>query len=131
MKACQLLAALALASCASMPPSPVVDSEYETASLGTLVPLSQPVWVTRDLVATPMRLIEDSRCPENARCIHAGRAVLETRIDGVGWRQTVQLELGKPHTVRDRRITLVSVQPEKQPERQTPMGAYRFGFEGN
>ena len=46
--------------------------------------LGQPTRVGR-LVVTPLRVAEDSRCPINARCVWAGRAVVQTRIDGPGW----------------------------------------------
>ena len=56
--------------------------------------------------------------------------MVDTRIDGPGWRQTQPLTLGEPHTVRGVTITLVSVQPEKQPDTQITSAAYRFAFEG-
>lgn len=124
-------AALSLAACAVVPPSPIVSSDREIAAKGALVPFNQPVWVSNGLVVTPMRLVEDSRCPENARCIQAGRAVLETRLDGIGWRQTVELEPGEPYTIRGETVRLTSVLPERQAERQIPVANYRFAFDGN
>ena len=125
-----LAAILPLSACAIVPNAgPIVDSPHEIAQQGSLVPLLQPVQVG-SVVATPMRVTEDSRCPMNARCVWAGRAVVETRIDGPGWRQTQPLTLGEPHTVRGVTITLVSVQPEKQTDTQITSADYRFAFEG-
>lgn len=129
MKLLLPFAALALSACAMVPPSPIVSSDRQVAPKGTLVPFNQPVWVSNGLIATPIRLTEDSRCPENARCVHAGRAVLETRLDGIGWRQTVALELGEPYSIKGQTVRLVSVQPERQAERQIPVAEYRFAFE--
>lgn len=130
MKALLPFVAIGLASCATVPPSsPIVDSDREIAARGALVAFNQPVWVSNGLVVTPKRLTEDSRCPINARCVHAGRAVLETRLDGIGWRQTVELELGEPYTVRGQTVTLVSVQPGKQAGQQVQVADYRFAFE--
>ncbi len=81
-----LLAALALSACATLPAAVPVRSDglahlHEATRVGSLV-------------VTPRAVIEDSRCPINARCIWAGRLVLKTRIDGAGWRETVDLTLG-------------------------------------
>jgi len=125
-----LAAILPLSACAVVPKAgPVVDSPHEIAQQGSLVGLLRPVQVG-SVVATPMRVTEDSRCPMNARCVWAGRAVVETRIDGPGWRQTQPLTLGEPHTVRGVTVTLVSVEPATQTGTQIPSADYRFAFEG-
>lgn len=130
MKRLALMAAPGLlAACAAIPGGPIVDSPREVAARGTLVPILQPVWVTSDVVVTAMRVIEDSRCAENARCVWAGRAVVETRIDGPGWRQTVPLTLGEEHSVRDIRLALVAVQPERRSEPRLETLDYRFAYE--
>lgn len=123
-----LAAILPLSACAVVPTGPVVDSPYEVAQQGSLVPLLHPVQLGR-VVVTPMRVTEDSRCPMNARCVWAGRAVVETRIDGPGWRQTQPLTLGEPHTVRGVTVTLVSVEPATQTGTQIASADYRFAFE--
>ena len=81
------------------------------------------------LRVTPQALVEDSRCPLNARCVWAGRLVLRTRIDGAGWRETVDLTLGQPATVHGSRILLAAVRPDKMAGLAPSPGAYRFGFE--
>ena len=124
-----LATVLPLSACAVVPNSPVVDSPYEVAQQGSTVGLLRPVQLG-GVVVTPRRVTEDSRCPINARCVWAGRVVVETRIDGPGWRQTQPLTLGEPHTVRGVTITLVSVQPEKQTDTQITSADYRFAFEG-
>ncbi len=131
MKATVLFAALALSACAVVPASPVVSSDRQIAPRGTAVPFNQPVWVANALVVTPLRLIEDSRCPADATCVWAGRALLETRLDGIGWRHTAQLEVDKPYKIRGQTVRLSAVEPEKRAERQIPVANYRFTFEGN
>lgn len=125
------IAAFALSACAIVPPGPNSSSDREIAAKGTAVPFNQPVWVSNGLVVTPIRLIEDSRCPADATCVWAGQAVLETRLDGTGWRQTVQLKAGTPYEVRGQTVRLLSVEPGKQAERQIPVANYRFKFEGS
>ena len=75
-----------------------------------------------------MRVTEDSRCPQDVQCVHAGRVVVETRIDGPGWRQTQPLVLGDPHSVRDVRVTLMEVQPAMRVDPRITSAQYRFRF---
>ena len=124
-----LAAVLPLSACAVVPNSPVVDSPYEVAQQGSTVGLLRPVQLG-GVVVTPRRVTEDSRCPINVRCVWAGRVVVETRIDGPGWRQTQPLTLGEPHTVRGVTVTLVSVQPDQETGKQISSAEYRFAFEG-
>jgi len=74
-------------------------------------------------------MVEDRRCPENARCREAGTLVVETHIVGPGWEETVPLTLGEPHVTHGVVLTLVSGAPERQPSRDTPPETYRFAFE--
>ncbi len=77
----------------------------------------------------PKRVVEDSRCPINARCVWAGRLILSTRIDGAGWRETANLTLGQTYRTHDRGIRLVSAEPGKLAGSQPPVQATTFGFE--
>jgi hypothetical protein len=114
------LAAL-LAGCATTP--------APFAAPGSTVEIPDGVHVGR-LVAVPQVLLEDSRCPMNARCVWAGRVVLSTRIYGPDFDETVPLILGEPYATHGTSITLTSVQPEKQAGDEIPAPTYRFGFEG-
>jgi hypothetical protein len=110
-----------LGACATAPPP--------FATEGSTVEIPNGVQVGR-LVAVPQVLLEDSRCPMNARCVWAGRVVLSTRIYGPDFDETVPLVLGEPHTLHGTSITLVSVLPERQSDAEIPAPTYRFGFEG-
>ena len=128
MKTILALATLALLSgCVVYKNAPIVDNGPPAVE-GTAVALRQPVQAGA-VVATPMSVVEDSRCPENARCVWAGRLIVSTRIDGAGWRETADLTLGEPKQVRDVTIALVSGPPERQAERETPASEYRFVYE--
>ena len=118
-----------LAACAAVPGAPIV-ANGPPAPAGSLVALNQPVQVGT-LIATPKEVIEDSRCPENARCVWAGRLVVSTRIDGAGWRETVPLTLGQTHTTHGTAITLVAGHPEARADRQVEPLDYRFGYTGS
>ncbi|WP_343346927.1 hypothetical protein WJT74_03505 [Sphingomicrobium sp. XHP0239] len=130
MRILLLLAALSasLAACETFEDEPLVDGPVPAAQ-EIAVALGQPVFVAPRLVATPMRVHEDSRCPINARCVTAGRLILETRIDGPGWRETVYLTLGEPAWVREHWVTLVSAEPGQMAGQSTAPSAYRFAFQ--
>lgn len=119
-----LLAPLALAGCIVVPPP------YTTAPLPerTPVALGQSVRVG-DLSVTPVSVVEDSRCPINARCVWAGRLVVRTQIDGAGWRDTAEMRLGETYGTHGKVIALVSGEPGKTAERDTPSSEYRFVYE--
>jgi len=121
------LAALPLGACATYSNAPIVDGG--PVRQDGMAMLGQPTRVGA-LVATPQALVEDSRCPMNARCVWAGRLVLTTRIDGPGWRETANLTLGQPHATHGTSLTLVSALPEKMAGQATPPAAYTFAFEG-
>lgn len=99
------------------------------AAEGSSVEIAQGVHVGQ-LLAVPQVLLEDSRCPMNARCVWAGRAVLSTRIYGPDFDETLPLTLGEPHALHGTSITLVSVIPEKLAGEDIPAPTYRFAFEG-
>ena len=116
-----LAAALALSACATTPPP---GSPIRSDGLATV---GQPTRVGA-LVVTPQRVIEDSRCPINARCIWAGRLVLKTRIDGAGWRETVDLTLGQPYSTHGTGLALISGEPGKIAGATPSPSASLFGF---
>ena len=83
------------------------------------------------VVATPMEVVEDSRCPINARCVWAGRLMVRTRIDGAGWRDTADLTLGEPWSTHGSVIALTSGNPAPEigEGKEITKDAYRFTYE--
>ncbi len=122
-----LLASVALAGCATVPDHSSADNALPVAQ--GEVALGQPAQVGM-LVATPLEVIEDSRCPMNARCVWAGRVMLSTRIEGSGWQENAELTLGEPYSTHDTSIALTSVSPEQMAGAESGPIDYRFGFEG-
>lgn len=117
---------LTLAACAVIPDA----ARPETLALpqGTPAALGQPVRVGA-VVATPTEVVEDSRCPINARCVWAGRLVVKTRIDGAGWRETSDLTLGEPFGTHGVVIALTSGNPAPQTGSEIAKENYRFTYE--
>ena len=118
------LAPALLAACTMVPPPDSTPPQPQ----GYAVPLGVPVRVG-DLVVTPKKLVEDSRCPMNARCVWAGRAIVTTRIVGPDFADTADLTLGDSFGARGRMLALVAVRPDKTAGRETKPSEYRFVYE--
>ncbi len=117
-----LFAALALSACAT---TPIAGAPVRSDGLATL---GQPTRVGA-LVVTPQAVVEDSRCPINARCVWAGRLIVKTRIAGAGWRETANLTLGEPYRTHGTGLALVSGEPGKMAGSPPSPPASLFGFE--
>ena len=76
----------------------------------------------------PVKLIEDSRCPANARCVWAGRLVLRVDVRSRNWHRLMDLTLGEPQAVASGMITLVSVNPPNYTNTPLKPRDYRFDF---
>lgn len=78
---------------------------------------------------TPLAVMEDSRCPMNARCVWAGQVRLTVRIDTGSGYVTREITSNKPVPVADGSLELVEVTPNQvaggDPIRRID---YRFGF---
>ena len=117
-----LLAALALSACATLPAAaPVRGDGFAFLGQSTRV---------GSFIVTPQAVVEDSRCPINARCVWAGRLVLTTDIKGSGWQEVRNLTLGEPAALHGTTLSLTSAEPGKLAGEQAPAVPTTFGFEG-
>lgn len=110
------LLALLLAACATLP-----------APAGPSAALGQQAYVD-GVKVTPLQVLEDSRCPINARCVWAGRIIVRAAVAGGSWRRTLDLELAQPQPVADGQLTLIAAEPGKMAGAETDPRAYRFTF---
>lgn len=135
-----LFAALSLTACATAAPATPdtsqlpehirMDLEQRDAALhapGVVAAgLNETADLGNGLRVRPLEVLEDSRCPQNARCIWAGRLRLRVNVEGVGDREIIADEAAI-ETPRGN-FQLVAVSPG--PWTDLPQGAvpYRFGF---
>ena len=75
---------------------------------------------------TPLKVLEDSRCPMEARCVWAGRLTLRVRINLGGSDQFGEVSTDKPFQVRAGRLELQGVMPPRSVQRTLVPGDYRF-----
>ena len=117
------IAALSLAACATVPTAATV----RTDGLATIGQSTQ----IGPFVVTPRAVIEDSRCPINARCVWAGRLRLQADVafHGGSERLGTVLTLGEPLAVVDGKLVLTSAEPGKLAGSPPSPPASLFGFE--
>ena len=98
-----MLAGLLLAACAA--PRAVDSRPVEgPVGLGEIAAVDGPR-------VRPDRVVEDSRCPADVQCIHAGRLIVRATVLGGGWSRQIHLTLGVPVSVADGTLTLVKATP--------------------
>ena len=107
-----------LAACATPPPR----ATDPTARLGEVATVD-------GLRIRPLQVVEDSRCPINARCVWAGRIVLLAEVSGASGRARHNFALGEPIMHRGRQIALVAAEPGRVAGSDTDPSAYAFTFE--
>lgn len=113
------IAVFTLAGCATVPARS--SDGIARAKLGQRVFVDGPY-------VTPLAVLEDSRCPMNARCVWAGRTRLSVKIDLGSRSETREIGSDKPIQVADGTLALVEVQPDKVAGKETRRRKYRFGF---
>lgn len=89
--------------------------------------LGQWVQLAPGVAVEPLRVLEDSRCPQDVNCVWAGRFVLAARVRDHGRVQSVKLTLGVPQKIGRGRVTLDQVLPERS-AKSVDNRQYRFGF---
>jgi len=117
MKAFSALIAFTLTACATVPPT----------SAGPIAGLGQ-VAILNELKIRPIEVVEDSRCPTQVQCVWAGRLVVRARMNGPGWTQIRDFELGVAQAVDQYRVTLIAAEPQKFAPGEIDPRAYHFTF---
>lgn len=120
-----LFAPVLLAGCAAhQPPAdlPAPDG-LARAALGQTVNVGGPK-------VTPLAVLEDSRCPMNARCVWAGQVRLKVRVRLGRGAQDMILTSNKPAPVADGTLELAEIQPDRVAGEGRSLNPrdYRFGF---
>ena len=121
LTASMLAAALALSACATTgDQTPLPDASN--------VALGQKAYADGPIIQ-PVVVLEDSRCPMNARCVWAGRVRVQMLwLRGNGERQPFEVTLGESTPIADGSITLESVRPDKMTNVELKPEDYRFSF---
>jgi hypothetical protein len=117
MKAVPTILALMLTACMTVPQA----NAGPTAGLGQIAAVN-------GLRIRPIKVVEDSRCPAQVNCVSAGRLVVRARMNGPGWTQIRDFELGAFQAVDRYRVTLIAADPPRTTPAELDRRAYRFTF---
>jgi hypothetical protein len=113
------LTASLLSGCVTVPP--IAEDGSTEVRLGQRANLGGPR-------VTPLRVLEDSRCPMEARCVWAGRVRLEVRIE-LGSGTTVrELASDQPLQIADGQLELLGTMPPTSTQRTIAPQDYRFAL---
>jgi hypothetical protein len=123
------VAALLIAGCASSPrvSEPVFAQEEDGLSRA---PIGETIAVGGPKV-TPLAVLEDSRCPMNARCVWAGQVRVRVQVHLGSSTKVIELTQGRAVPIADGTLELVEVQPDQLAgveARAISPAEYRFGF---
>lgn len=80
------------------------------------------------LIVRPTKVIEDSRCPINARCVWAGRVVVRAVVSYRDMNETIDLTLGEKTIVDGGELLFESLSPAKSTDMEIDRSDYRFRF---
>jgi hypothetical protein len=75
---------------------------------------------------TPLAIVEDSRCPSGAQCIHAGTVRLQARVQRGTQAGTAIIGLGSPADIGGAWLHLAGVCPYPGLSRPIPPAEYRL-----
>ena len=116
-------AAFALTACATVPAA--------SATTGTTTARYGETANVGPLLVRPIALVEDSRCPINARCVWAGRLVITVEVTFHGGSEQFRgnMTLGTPLTLGKESVMMVAGEPGKLAGAESNPPASRFTFE--
>ena len=132
MKIFAPLAAIAAAAClSSCVTYHTRDDGISRARIGETVAVS-------GVQVTPLKVLEDSRCPLGVQCVWAGQVRISATVaPGSGKSRAAntgtgdepsELTLNQPISVSDGQLTMVEIYPDPRKDRTIYPEEYRFGF---
>lgn len=113
-----LFALVPLAACATVPDTVRSDGFARVGEATRAGPIT----------VRPLDVVEDSRCPMNARCIWAGRVVVSAMVNEDGRAQERKLVLGEPSLLTSGSVVLDTVEPPTRTDTPIAPKDYRFHF---
>ncbi len=115
-------AALALSACASMGSEDIDCDGLPCVAIGEALE-------SGGATITPLRVVEDSRCPVDAECFWEGRLRVAALVQQGGREREVELTLGSATPALSGNVQFTKALPEMRAQTpEIPAKAYRFNF---
>ena len=106
---------------------PVAPSYHTGDTMTVTAHIGQSVTVLGEKL-TPIRVVDDSRCPTDVQCIWAGTVHVSLGIVGGSGDSDMIIELGKSVTTELNSIEFTAVSPSKNSKQEITAGDYAFTF---
>lgn len=93
------------------------------------VAMGEPQVLSAEFAVTPLKILEDSRCPIEAECVWAGRVRMKARLDLGHESTTVEISSDEPLHINGGMLSIAEIAPDMSSE-WSPLepSDYRFGF---
>lgn len=118
------MVALAIAGCTTTPKGP--EKPFRDSMVALALGGHSRIF---GLDISPIRIVEDSRCPTGVQCIQAGTVRLLVRIEDRSGTREATLTLGEPVALAQGGwLALAAVCPYPSHPQRIPPDSYRFTF---
>lgn len=114
-------------NCEFVCPNTATSSTPEKNSATVTVKIAQKVTLLTSSVM-PLKVVEDSRCPEDVQCIQAGTVRVQATLMSANGTSVQTFTLNKPVTTESETITLTAVRPSKKSTATIAPQDYIFTF---
>ena len=93
------------------------------------VALEERQALTDYVAVTPLKVVEDSRCPIEAECVWEGRVVVEAELIWENETSAISINTSEPLRIKNGFLSIAEVAPEMSIEwSPIPTESYRFAF---
>lgn len=106
---------------------PNCEFQCPSVSVGSKVKINQTI-LNNGIYITPLKVVSDSRCPEDVTCVWAGEIEVLTRLALGNEVSEVNIKLGVENNFAGKKVTLTNVSPNTNSKKTIESQDYHFDF---
>ena len=84
--------------------------------------------ILNGVAITPLKVVQDSRCPADVQCIWAGTVELQVSLSSGSEIANLSIKLNEPLLFAHKNITLIETSPGPHSKKIIAPADYSFGF---